>query len=150
MGDDGVGIEVAHRLMHEELPRSVEVLSAGTPGIDLIDMIKNRARVIIVDAVKIAEMNSTYGRAAEENTKDFVLIEPGSIQKKEVDLSVHEMGLDTTIVLMRTLKMDLSNVTIIGIPISCAEQVRGLSRETEEKAEKVTEYILTLIKETRE
>ncbi|MCK5235335.1 MAG: hydrogenase maturation protease [Deltaproteobacteria bacterium] len=149
MGDDGVGLEVAHRLKHEELPGSVEVLSAGTPGIDLIDMITNRERVIIVDAVKINEMNPSYGRAVDESSKDFVFIEPESIRKKEIDASVHEMGLDTTLILMRTLKMDLSNVTIIGIPIRSAEQVRGLSKEAEKKANKVTEHILTLIKEMR-
>jgi hydrogenase maturation protease len=52
-GDDGVGSTVVRTLEAEyALPEDVELLDAGTPGLDLTAYITGRAAVIFVDAVK--------------------------------------------------------------------------------------------------
>jgi hydrogenase maturation protease len=51
MGDDAVGCAVARELQKESLPGHVKVIEAGTPGLDLLNLMEAGERVIIVDAV---------------------------------------------------------------------------------------------------
>ena len=49
--DEGVGVRVAEQMLSINLPREVEVVDGGTAGADLLDVICNRRKVIIIDAV---------------------------------------------------------------------------------------------------
>jgi len=53
--DDGVGIKVARSLREEGIPAEVEVLEAATSGLDLLEIITEYERVIIVDAIVSGE-----------------------------------------------------------------------------------------------
>ena len=49
--DDAVGLHVAWRLKEMKLPQGVQVIEAGTPGLNLLDLWEGVKKVIIVDAV---------------------------------------------------------------------------------------------------
>jgi hydrogenase maturation protease len=52
MTDEGVGVRVAEILMGSyELPEGVEVIDAGTMGLGIINLFRDRDLVIVVDAV---------------------------------------------------------------------------------------------------
>ncbi|MHA1506033.1 MAG: hydrogenase maturation protease [Candidatus Asgardarchaeia archaeon] len=51
MGNDGIGVEVSKHLKGEKLPEWVEVVEAGTAGLDALDLILGSDKVIIVDAI---------------------------------------------------------------------------------------------------
>jgi hydrogenase maturation protease len=61
MGDEGVGIHVVQRLQELELPPGVEAVDGGTAAFDLILILRDADRVIIVDAVRAGgEAGSIY------------------------------------------------------------------------------------------
>jgi len=49
--DEGVGVHVAQAMQRMELPEAVEVVDGATAGLDLLDIIAERRRVIVVDAM---------------------------------------------------------------------------------------------------
>lgn len=53
LSDDGLGAEVAKRLsQNQDLPEFAEVIFAATAGFQLIDLLENRQRVLIVDTIR--------------------------------------------------------------------------------------------------
>jgi len=50
LGDDGVGLAAA-RLLREDLPPHVDVEETPTGGLDLLDWMEGRERVLLLDAV---------------------------------------------------------------------------------------------------
>ena len=52
MRDDGLGVHAARRFQALELPDSVEIFEGGTAGLDLLDVVAHRKKVIVVDAVR--------------------------------------------------------------------------------------------------
>ncbi len=53
--DDGVGIEIVRQLKEIKLPLGVQIVEAGTPGLQLLDIWEEAEQVIIVDAVRSGE-----------------------------------------------------------------------------------------------
>ena len=51
MRDDGVGVHAARRLAAIDLPAHVELFEGGTAGLDLLDVIADRRKLVLVDAV---------------------------------------------------------------------------------------------------
>ncbi|MFB3906241.1 MAG: hydrogenase maturation protease [Acidobacteriota bacterium] len=48
--DEGVGVHVVEELRRMDLPPGVDALDGGTSGADLIDVIADREKVIVIDA----------------------------------------------------------------------------------------------------
>src|SRR4030042_7180736 len=65
--DEGVGVHVVERLREIPLPENVEVLDGGTAGLDLVDFIGGRKKLIVIDAVNAGEKPGTIYRLTEEN-----------------------------------------------------------------------------------
>lgn len=52
MGDDGLGVLTAHRLTEEwELPPDVQVVDGGTWGMNLLPLIEDAERLLLIDAI---------------------------------------------------------------------------------------------------
>ena len=49
--DEGVGVRVIETLQKQKLPDTIDLVDGGTSGADLIDILADRRKVIIVDAV---------------------------------------------------------------------------------------------------
>ncbi|PKM43611.1 MAG: Ni,Fe-hydrogenase maturation factor [Firmicutes bacterium HGW-Firmicutes-8] len=49
--DEGVGVHVVRELIKEPLPANVTVYNGGVSGIDLLDLIQNHNKALIIDAI---------------------------------------------------------------------------------------------------
>jgi len=74
MGDDGIGVTVADRLVGEPLPAGVAVVEAGTIGLGLLDLWRGYERVWLVDAVR---MGRSPGSWRWLDAADLLRLEPG-------------------------------------------------------------------------
>jgi hydrogenase maturation protease len=81
MTDEGVGVRVAELLMNSyELPDGVEVVDAGTMGLGIINLFRDRDLVLVVDAVD----NTGY----EPGT--VVILTPEEMAPSQVMHSLHD------------------------------------------------------------
>lgn len=53
LSDEGVGIHVVRALRHQRVPRRIELIDGGTGGLALLNLMRDREKVIIVDAVSL-------------------------------------------------------------------------------------------------
>ncbi|MCU0651317.1 MAG: HyaD/HybD family hydrogenase maturation endopeptidase [Candidatus Omnitrophica bacterium] len=52
MQDEGIGVHLVRHLQGQKLPDDVELVDGATGGFDLLEVIKEAQKVIIVDAIK--------------------------------------------------------------------------------------------------
>jgi hydrogenase maturation protease len=50
--DDGIGIHVVEKLKTMEMPPDVELIEGGIAAFDIVYMIENRKKVIVIDSMK--------------------------------------------------------------------------------------------------
>jgi hydrogenase maturation protease len=103
--DEGIGVHVIEAMRSVTLPENVELFEGGTASIDLLDIIANREKVIIVDAVKDNQDPGTIYRF----TPNDVAIEAPSLT------SIHQVGLLETLTMTEYLDCAPREVIILGI-----------------------------------
>ena len=80
--DEGVGVRVVEALQQVTLPDDVEALDGGTASMALLDTLRDRDKVIIIDAVKGNHEPGTLYRFT-----------PGDISvHREIITSLHQLG----------------------------------------------------------
>jgi hydrogenase maturation protease len=80
LGDEGVGVRVIEAMQEIDLPDTVELIDGGTASIDILEFLKNREKVIVIDAVQ--------GGGGEPGT--LYRFTPGDIKvRKPVYTSLH-------------------------------------------------------------
>ena len=103
--DEGVGVRAAEAFQLSGPPLGVEVVDGGTGGADLLDIISDRRKLIVIDAMQA----------------DF---EPGTVLRLMVDdlvgaarhrISLHEIGLLDTLEMARHLAAAPQEVVIFGV-----------------------------------
>jgi hydrogenase maturation protease len=102
--DEGVGVHVARRLRQETLPPDVEVIDGGTEGFGLLMHWRDRRRVIIVDAIRMAGTPGTVLHA--------VLTGDGA--ENAPAWSAHEQSIAALVPIARTIGLDCT-VELVGI-----------------------------------
>ncbi len=132
-GDDGVGIRAAELLAGRALPEGVEVIDAGTRGLDLVNLMEGWPRVVLIDAAYV-------GKAPGE----FVRFTPDEANLLGDDeyLSVHAAGLREALLLARVLGVLPDEVIVYGVQPSHVDWQEGLSPEVEAALPKLVEAIL--------
>jgi hydrogenase maturation protease len=110
MGDDGIGVRVIEELQQQQIFKSnenIELVDGGTSGIDLILMLQNAAKAIIIDAVD-----------AGQKVGQIVVFSPHEIKefKKQTfkSYSLHDIDLVEAFELIKTLNIPV-DIRIIGI-----------------------------------
>lgn len=68
MGDDGIGVELAHRLQERDYGPLVHVEEGGTLGMTLLPLLEDADTVILLDAVKTGPRPEPSSRAAGTNS----------------------------------------------------------------------------------
>jgi hydrogenase maturation protease len=149
--DEGAGVHVVRELSvraergRPALPDGVELYDGGTFGIDLLDTLANRRKVIVIDAVRPV-LRST--RTGAEGGADAA---PGTVlrftaadlaQREEADLSLHQVGLFETLAMARQLGCAPEEVVIFGIVPATLESGLELSPEVAAVVPKVVELVL--------
>lgn len=103
--DEGVGVRVIEAMREIALPPGVEVVDGGTAGADLLDIISDRRKVIVIDAM---DANA----------------EPGTIRHLRVEelaggtgagVSLHEIGFLETLAMARHMDSAPIEVSILGV-----------------------------------
>jgi hydrogenase maturation protease len=110
MGDDGIGVRIIEELQQRQVFKgneNIELVDGGTSGIDLIFMLKDADRAIIIDAVDAGQEIAQIVVFAPNEIVDF---------KKKVfkSYSLHDIDLAEAFELVRKLNLQ-ADIKIIGI-----------------------------------
>jgi len=130
--DEGVGVRVVERLQQMDLPASVEVVDGGTAGADLLDVIAERQKVIVVDAVDAdaepaAILRFTGDELARSDTPD---------------ISMHDLGIAETLAMTKMLGCAPKKVVFFGVKPADLSPGLELSKPIADAMEKIIHMVL--------
>ena len=137
--DEGVGVRVIEQMQKMHLPGDVELVDGGTAGADLLDVLAERKKVIVIDAIQAdCEPGTILRFSADELTRP-----------DKASISLHDLGLGEALIMTRHLGCAPEDVVIFGIKpkdISCGLE---LSEEITASVPKVVELVLAEIANVR-
>ncbi len=134
--DEGVGVRVIEQMREILLPDGVELVDGGTAGADLLDVLADRKKVIVIDAI---QADCEPGTVLRFTANDLT-------QPDGVGMSLHELGLGQALNMTKQLGCEPKEVVVFGIKprdISCGLE---LSEEVTATLPKVVELVLAEIK----
>lgn len=130
--DEGVGVRVAEALQGIALPDGVEVLDGGTASMALLDSLRDRDRVVIIDAVKGGGEPGTLYRFT-----------PGDIRvHSEVITSLHQLGVLDALFHLECLGRAPKSVVFYGIEPGEMDLGLDLTAGVEAVVPRVVELVL--------
>jgi len=103
--DEGVGVRVVEAMGQLELPPGVELVDGATAGLDLLDLLADRGKVIVIDAI---EGDSEPGTVLRLRLEDLVPRDGQSI-------SLHEIGVLETLAVAGQLGIAPRDVIVFGV-----------------------------------
>lgn len=104
--DEGVGVHAVNALASRyRLPDGVEALDGGTSGMDLLDTVAERERLIVCDAIKSDTTPGTAVRLDGDGIAAFFATR----------LSPHQLGLSDLLANLELMGARPEHVSIIGI-----------------------------------
>ena len=130
--DEGVGVRVIEAMQKVNLPPDVELFDGATAGLDLLDVLADRRKVIVIDAMDAKAASGTVARLRPDD-----LAPQGS-----AGLSLHEIGLLETLEAGKRLGICPEEVVILGIKpkdLSCGLE---LSPEIAELVPRIVDMVL--------
>jgi hydrogenase maturation protease len=136
--DEGVGVHVVMALQggvergEIVLPDDVEVFDGGTFGLDLIDTIAGRRKVICIDAVEADAPPATVLRFTEADLA----------RKPAANRSLHQLGLLETLMMARQLGAAPEEVVIFGIVPKSLEPGLEMTPEVAALVPRIVERVL--------
>src|SRR3990172_12155045 len=133
--DEGVGVHVVKKLKEMSLPDNIEVLDGGTAGLDLVDFISNRKKLIVIDAVKAGEKPGTIYRLTEENLD----IKPKAI------MSFHDIDFLDALHMSDVMSEKPEETIVIGIEPKDMSDGTELLPEIEERIPRIIEMVMKAI-----
>ena len=120
LSDEGIGIHLIRKLSeHQDKFPSVEFIDAGTGGMNVLHLIANRKKAIIIDCVKMGKKPGAIKR-----------FEPADVQtvKKMTHFSLHEADILRIINLSKQLGEYPDQIVIFGIEPESLELGQNLSK----------------------
>ncbi len=130
--DEGVGVRVIEAMRGMGLPEDVEVCDGATAGMDLLDVISNRRKVIIADAMDI---RGEPGAVLRLKPDDLMPDDTGRA-------SLHEFGLVQVLAAARHLGCAPDDVVVFGVKPGSVGWGTELSPEVARKVPEVVGLIL--------
>jgi hydrogenase maturation protease len=140
--DEGIGVHVIQAMADQvakgtlSLSEDVELVDGGTFGIDLLDTLANRRKVIVIDAV---QADAAPGTVFRFTAADLA-------RRETADLSLHQVGLCETLAMARQLGCAPEEVVIFGIVPATLESGLELSPQVAAVVPKVVELVLAELK----
>jgi len=134
MRDEGFGVRTVEALQkRNDIPIGVELLDGGTAGHDLIDVIENRKKIIVVDCVRGGcEPGSIYCFGPDD------VCEQGNYNMT----SLHQVGILEIFALSQAFGSPPQEVIIFGVEPFSTDLHMGLSPLIEDKMPKVIEMVM--------
>jgi len=129
--DEGIGVHVIRELEGRELPPGVEVMDGGTATMELLGIIQEAERIIVVDALRAGGEPGTIYRVLPED----LMSETGR------PLSLHQVGLLEVLGMAEQLGGH-GKVVIIGVEPKEISWGTELTVEVEAKVPRVIEAVL--------
>lgn len=136
LSDEGIGVHLIRKFSeHQDKYPSVEFIDAGTGGMNVLHLIANRKKAVIIDCVKMGKKPGTIKR-----------FEPANVQtvKKMMHFSLHEADILQIINLSRQLGECPNQTVIFGIEPELLEPGQKLSKTL---SDKIGDYIVNICKE---
>jgi len=131
-GDDGLGVRAAEVLASLSLPDTVEVVDAGTAGMELSYLIEQRELVLVVDAIDAGVEPGTILRS-----------EPAELQPLvRTGLSLHDLHLLDAVAQTQSLGTGPRRVVIYAVQVRNLSLGIGLSPPVEQALPRVIEGVL--------
>ncbi len=146
-GDDAIGLWIADRLRgHPRLPADVEVRLAGSDLLRAQDAMRDRERVILVDAILADGSPGTLDTPPGAG-------QPGTVLRLDLDdlvdhgASVHQLPPTAALELLRATDPALREVKVelVGVVIDRVEVGERLSPALGARLEEITERVLALL-----
>jgi len=141
--DDGFGGEVARRLSERELPAGVEVMDAGTGGLDLAyEVMRGFDGLVIIDVSQQGGTPGTlYVMEADEESV------PGAIEDGDV-INPHAMDPQTVLRFVKSVGAWPGRVVVIACePADVEEMGWGLSDQVRDAIERAVDLVVETITE---
>ena len=136
--DEGIGfaaIEYLHK--HYLIPDDVELLDGGTSGMGLLDDLRSRKNVIVLDAVKTGHQPGELVVLKNEQV-------PAFFRSK---VSPHQLALSDVLAVLTLSDEQPKNITVIGVePVSFRTRI-GLSDKVKQQLLPMVEQVVTLLAE---
>jgi hydrogenase maturation protease len=133
--DEGVGVRVVERLQQMDLSALVEVVDGGTAGADLLNIIAERQKVIVVDAVDIAD--------ADIEPATILRFDGDELARSDTpDISLHDLGIAETLAMTKMLGCAPESVVFIGVKPADLQPGLELSKPIANAMEKIIKRVL--------
>jgi hydrogenase maturation protease len=133
--DEGVGVHAVRELEKRDLPAHVEVIDGGTYLMDLLNVIQEAERIIVIDALQGGGKPGTVYRV----TPDDLMAET------ERTLSLHQVGLLEVLGMVRQLGGE-PHAVIIGVEPKEISWGMELTPEVEAKLPRVIDAVFEELK----
>jgi hydrogenase maturation protease len=133
--DEGVGVHAVRELEGRKLPAHVEVIDGGTYLMDLLSVIQEAERIIVIDALRGKGEPGTIYRVFPDDL----------MAETERTLSLHQVGLLDVLGMGRQLGGE-PEVVIIGVEPKEISWGMELTSEVEAKIPQVVEAVLEELK----
>jgi hydrogenase maturation protease len=143
--DDGFGGEVARRLLERELPEGVEVMDAGTGGLDLAyEVMRGFDALVILDVSRQGgEPGTLYVMEPDEESV------PGPIEDGEI-INPHGMDPQTVLRFVKSVGAWPGRVVVVACePAEVEEMGWGLSPAVLAAVERAVELVVATVADLR-
>lgn len=134
--DEGIGIHLIRAMQQQRLPENVELLEGGTAGMELLPLIEEVDRLIVVDAINAGDEPGAIFRFTPD---DVNIIPP------EYHVSAHQIGLVEVLHLARVMDK-LPDTVIFGIQPKDIGWGLELTPEVADKIPRLVELVMEEIK----
>lgn len=134
--DEGIGVRVIEHMHSMPINKDVEIVDGGTSGMDLLDVLAEREKVIVVDAVDSGHEPGTVLQFGLDQI----------VQKEQTAVSLHELGIAETINMTKQMGCAPKEVVFFGVQPQNIDCGLELSQSVQNVIQKVAELILAEIK----
>ncbi|MBK1704418.1 hydrogenase maturation protease [Halochromatium glycolicum] len=136
MGDEGVGVHAMRQLEAEYAfePR-VELVDGGTSGLDLLPLLKDQRRLLLIDAL-----------ASDAPPGTIRVIRDGEIRSALTEkVSLHHLGIADLLALAELLDYAPPEIVLIGIVPGRLEMELALSEPLHEVMPEIVETVMSVL-----
>jgi hydrogenase maturation protease len=137
--DEGVGVRVVQAMEGLELPPDVELFDGAAAGLDLLDVLADRRKVIVIDAIA---GSSAPGTVLRLTAADLV-------QEQSPRVSLHEIGFLETLAAAEQLGIAPKEVVIFGVKPCDVSYGLDLSPKIARLVSRIVELVLSELETQR-